>query len=349
MQAEFQVVEAPGRVNLIGEHIDYHGLPVLPMALRRTIRVAFRKRSDRIIHAESSGFGARQFEWTKDLKPVEAGDWENYLRAAARLLEPGVGVDAVVTSDLPAAAGLSSSSALLVAFTLCLLRANGREASFEELMRLLPEGEHFVGTRGGGMDHAASLASKAGCASLIEFEPLAVHHIPIPPDWAFLVGHSMQKAEKSGPAREAYNARRAAGARWKNRTGGEILTAEERDAFAHIETERQRVCDAVAALEAGNAPGFGRLLLESHASLRDRLHVSTPALDALVDAAMQSGALGARLTGGGFGGCTVILCRRADREQVRGGLVERFYRDAPIEDLLIDAEPGPGALWMDKS
>ena len=216
-------------------------------------------------------------------------------------------------------------------------------------MRVLPDGEHFVGTRGGGMDHAASLASKPGCASLIEFEPLAVHHIPVPPDWAFLVAHSLETAEKSGPAREAYNARRQAGARWKKGIAVQNLTPVERDAFAHIETESQRVRDAVEAMQRADAGGFGRLLLESHASLRDRLHVSTQALDCLVEAAMQSGALGARLTGAGFGGCAVILCRRADRQTVRDGLVERFYHGITVGDLVIDAEPGPGALWMDKS
>jgi galactokinase len=328
-QEDLQVVAAPGRVNLIGEHIDYYNLPVLPMALRRVIRVAFRPRRDRMIHAASEGFGTREFEWTGELQPVARGDWENYLRAAARLVEPGVGVDAEITSDLPSAAGLSSSSALIVAFTLCLLRANGRVLSFEELMKLLPDGEHFVGTRGGGMDHAASLASKAGCASLIEFEPLAVRHIPIPEDWAFLVAHSMQTAEKSGAAREEYNARRRAG---RNQ---------------HTTSEAARVGAAVQALRRDDGACFGRLLLESHASLRDYLKVSTPALDALVEAAMQSGALGARLTGAGFGGCAVVLCRRQDREAVREGLIARFYGGESA--YLFDAEPGPGALWMDKS
>ncbi len=236
---------------------------------------------------------------------------------------------ATVTSDLPAAAGLSSSSALIVAFTLCLLHANARELSFEELMRVLPDGEQFVGTRGGGMDHAASLASKAGCASLIEFRPIAVRHIPIPEDWAFLVAHSMQTAEKSGAAREEYNARRSAGIN------------------QHTTSEAARVQAAVVALRAGDAPTFGRLLLESHASLRDYLKVSTPALDRLVESAMQSGALGARLTGAGFGGCAVILCRRQEREKVREGLIARFYDGC--SEYLFDAEPGPGALWMDKS
>ena len=329
MQEDLQVVSAPGRVNLIGEHIDYHGLPVLPMALRRTIRVAFRPRRDRLIRASSAGFGTREFEWTRDLQPVVRGDWENYLRAAARLVEPGAGVDAEITSDLPAAAGLSSSSALIVAFTLCLLRANRRELSFEQLMQLLPDGEHFVGTRGGGMDHAASLASKAGCATLIEFQPLTVRHIPIPDDWAFLVGHSLQTAEKSGAAREEYNARRRAGVN------------------QHTISEAARVQDAVAAMRRDDPATFGRLLLESHASLRDYLKVSTPALDALVEAAMQSGALGARLTGAGFGGCAVALCRRRDIEAVREGIIARFYHGRAGH--LFDAEPGNGALWMDKS
>jgi galactokinase len=350
-------VTAPGRVNLIGEHIDYHGLPVLPMALRRSVRVTFRRRGDRRIHASSEGFGTREFEWEQDLQPVAAGDWENYLRAAAQVVDRrwgiGYGVDAEVTSDLPPAAGLSSSSALLVAFTLGLLEANEIRACFEELMEVLPDGEQFVGTRGGGMDHAACLASRAGCASLIEFEPVRVRPIPVPADWAFLVADSLEKAEKSGPARAEYNARRAAGStalaklglhsyaettrpQSRDRQGAVGLSEHELDAFTHVTSEAQRVRDAVCALERHDASAFGRLLLESHASLRDRLQVSCPALDRLVEAAMESGALGARLTGAGFGGCAVVFCLRRELAVVRQGLIERYP--------LIDAEPGPGVL-----
>ena len=192
-------VSAPGRVNLIGEHVDYHGLPVLPIALQRRVHVEFRPRADRRIHAHSIPYGAREFDWTDDLGPVERGDWENYLRAAARVARtflPGdrVGIDAGITSDLPAAAGLSSSSALIVAVTLALLRANGIQPSFEALMEVLPDGEQFVGTRGGGMDHAASLASRPGCASLIGFHPVTIRHIPIPANWGFLVANSLVRA-----------------------------------------------------------------------------------------------------------------------------------------------------------
>src|ERR1035437_4854911 len=160
--AETWVVPAPGRVNLIGEHIDYHGLPVLPIAIRRRIGVAFRARTDRRIRAVSTAeYGLREFEWTPRLAPTAAGDWENYLRAAAeavgRKWGVGAGVDAAVVSDLPPAAGLSSSSALIVAFTLGLLRANRRRASFEELMEILPEGEQFVGR---SEEHTSELQSR---------------------------------------------------------------------------------------------------------------------------------------------------------------------------------------------
>jgi len=369
---EVDLISAPGRVNLIGEHIDYHGLPVLPMAMRRSVRVAFRARADRTIRAVSAGgYGCREFAWESDLVPAAAGDWENYLRAAAQAIAGkwgvGLGLDAAIVSDLPAAAGLSSSSALLVAFTLSLLEANRRRPSFHELMEILPEGEQFVGTRGGGMDHAASLASQEGCASLIEFEPLSVRPIPVPQDWAFLVAHSLTVAEKSGDARQQYNARRAAGTTALNRLGfasyraaisarrpadlealaKSLPSADEQSSFLHVASEAGRVRAAVAALEQRDAATFGRLLLESHASLRDRLGVSCQALDTLVEAAMASGALGARLTGAGFGGCAVVFCLRRDLPDVRRELIRRFYSQSPEFDAsmhLIHAEPGAGAL-----
>ncbi len=369
------LISAPGRVNLIGEHIDYHGLPVLPIAMRRSIRVAFRARDDRQVRAVSdSGYGLRQFTWMADLTPAAAGDWENYLRAAARATAQkwgvGRGIDAAIVSDLPPAAGLSSSSALIVAVTLSLLRANGIEPVFEQLMEILPEGEQFVGTRGGGMDHAASLASREGCASLIEFAPLAIRAIPVPQQWAFLVAHSLTVAEKSGGARQLYNARRVAGTTALqrlgypsyrvaigNRTEAQLeeitrpLTAEERDSFLHVTSEALRVRAAVDAMESDDPAAFGALLSASHGSLRDRLHVSSAALDRLVDAAMLSGALGARLTGAGFGGCAVVFCLAPDLPAVRGRLIERYYAGLPQFDErmhLIHAEPGPGALFSMK-
>lgn len=320
-----QQVWAPGRVNLIGEHIDYHGFPVLPMALRQRVQVTFEARPDGLIRASSETYGPREFEWRDGLEPAAAGDWENYLRAAAmavaRKWGTGRGIDATVTSDLPAAAGLSSSSALIVALTLALLRANAWTASFEDLMEILPEGEQFVGTRGGGMDHAAVLASRAGYASLVSFQPIAVRHVAIPGDWAFLVTNSGVRAEKSGAARERYNAVR-------NSPG----------AGAHVAGESARVSAAVTAMEAGDAVAFGRLMSESHASLRDGLRVSHPELDRIVECAITAGALGARLTGAGFGGSVVALCRREEATAIREILGQWWSA--------FEADPGNGALTI---
>lgn len=364
-------VSVPGRVNLIGEHIDYHDLPVLPMAIGRKIRLAFRARPDRVIRTQSNSYGEREFEWTVHLEPSASGDWVNYVKAAAQAVEGRWklqhGIDAAVVSNLPPAAGLSSSSALLTGFTLALLRANGVEATFEELMEVLPEGEYFVGTRGGAMDHVAVLAGRRGCAILVGFAPLLVSAVEVPGNWRFLIAHSLTTAEKSGEVRSQYNARRTASSSALRRLGfisyGEALgqygvteltslaaarlQAEEQRCFLHVVTEANRVHEAVAAMRAGDAGKFGRLLNDSHASLRDWLRVSCPALDSLVEAANAAGALGARLTGAGFGGCAVILCRAAEQERVVEGIVERFYQGRADFDRnvhLIPADPSAGAL-----
>jgi galactokinase len=237
----------------------------------------------------------------------------------------------------------------------------------DELMDVLPQGEHFVGTRGGAMDHAAVLAGRRGCAILVGFEPLTVRSVPVPEGWVFLIAHSLTTAEKSGEARSSYNARRSAGASALHRLGftsfseafeqygadelselaGWRLEDDEQRCFRHVVTEAARVKKAVWAMRQGDARAFGHLLNESHASLRDWLRVSCPALDSLVEAARAAGALGARLTGGGFGGCAVILCRAAERERVTAGIVERFYAGRPEFDPkvhLIAAEPSAGAL-----
>jgi galactokinase len=365
-------VSVPGRVNLIGEHIDYQNLPVLPMALDRRIRIAFRPAESAGIRAVSSlAEGRREFEWTPTLEPSASGDWVNYIKAAAQAVGgewgAGRGIDAAITSDLPPAAGLSSSSALLTAFTLALLRANGIEATFEELMGVLPEGEYFVGTRGGGMDHAAVLASRPGCALLVHFAPVSVRDVPIPSGWSFLVAHSLTVAEKSSGVREQYNSRRVAGTHAIERLGfasyaavldrrsadevnelADRLEGDEKRAFQHVAGEALRVQAAVRALEGGDADEFGRLLYASHASLRDLLGVSHPALDQLVEAARESGALGARLTGAGFGGCAIVFCKTSNLEAVRDGIVQRYYagrQEFDREKHLMRAEPSAGALF----
>lgn len=343
-------------MNLIGEHIDYHNLPVLPMAIQRGIRVAWTARAGARISARSRQFGQREFEWLSRLEPSSAGDWENYVKAAAQAVAErwgvGRGIDAEVDSDLPAAAGLSSSSALLTAFMIALLRANGVEPRFEELMAVLPEAEHFVGTRGGGMDHAAVLAGEPGAAVLVRFAPVGVQAVPVPPDWAFLAVHSMVVAEKSGAVRAEYNRRRMAGVRAFEKAGREPLEDEEQRAYLHVTAEARRVESAVEALRSADADRFGEALNASHESLRDLLRVSCPALDELVAIARQAGAIGARLTGAGFGGFAIVACRRQERDRIAARIRREYFEGRPgfqPDSHLIAVEPSAGALKVPKT
>lgn len=351
--------------------MDYHGLPVLPMTLRQGVRLSFRPRSDRrvVLRNADPSFPERDFGVSRDLVPGPAGDWGNYAMAAALavLRAYGVerGIEGEVSSDLPVAAGLSSSSALVVAVALALLDAGDVEVPYLDLAEVLAEGERFVGTAGGGMDQAASLAGRPGCVLRIAFQPLAVHSVPVPEGWTILVAHSGVRAEKSGRARRAYNERRSASAealeelarRWDvpglsprglmARFPVHELLAECRRLpapggpwAAHVLSEARRVEQAVAALHQGALSAFGQALVASHESLRDVFKVSHPALDALVAGAMEAGAAGARLTGAGFGGCVVAVCAADRTEAVREGL----RRAQPAGTLPpFEAEAGPGA------
>ncbi len=270
----------PGRVNLIGEHVDYHDLPVLPMAIQRRVSIAFRPRSDATLRIVSAHYGRGELAINASQQLGQPGDWVNYVRAAVQAAaanwDLGRGIDAAVTSDLPPAAGLSSSSALLTGILLALLEANGISPRFDELMAILPDGEQFVGTRGGGMDHAAVLGPRAGSALLVEFAPVRVSHIPIPDNWALLIAHSMQEAEKSGAVRAQYNHRKTAGRRAIEKLGfasfrsaiesGAVsdfktaavrngtLSEDEWRSFSHVIGEAGRVENAIECLRAADMP-----------------------------------------------------------------------------------------------
>jgi galactokinase len=243
---------------------------------------------------------------------------------------------------------------LLTGFAIALLKANGFTPSWDRLMQVLPEGEQFVGTRGGSMDHAVVLAGQPGHALYLQFDPLSFEPIPVPHAWAFFVCHSLQSAEKSGAVRERYNALRMAGNNALQRRGYHTFReALENDKapladppYMHVLGEAARVNSAVAAMRQGDLQAFGRLMLDSHASLRDRLNVSTPVLDALVNAAVRSGAVGARLTGAGFGGCVLGLCRRDALDKVLASLAAHYAhrRDFHPAQHLFEVKPSAGAL-----
>ena len=375
------VVTAPGRINLIGEHIDYNGLPVFPMALDRRVTMLLRARDDarvRVLNAYGR-YDTLDFTISSPLEPYGDGHWGNYVKAAAQELlafSPDLnGFDAVVWSDIPIAAGLSSSSALVVAAALALIRVNGVSIGRSQLMDLLADAERYVGTKGGGMDQAISVGALEGTATKISFDPIRLTTTAVPDCWRFVVANSLVQAKKSGSARDAYNQRTSeCGEALRlvlDRLGSsgemdsypellaaipleqliaaarEVLTDTLRSRFQHVVTEATRVTEAERAMGVADAPEFGRLMSQSHASLRDDFAVSGPELDELTEIATSAGALGARLTGAGFGGCAIALCTSDTVGDVLRALEKSFYskREAPdrLEDVLFVARPGGGA------
>lgn len=376
------LARAPGRVNLIGEHIDYAGLPVFPMALQREVRIACRPRDDGLVLAATTdpSYPPCHFETGPDIEPYEDGDWGNYLKAAVqgmvRAYDLERGFDAVIDSSVPVAAGLSSSSALVIATALALAGSNDLDTEPIELAELMAAAEQYVGTRGGGMDQAISAGAITGCAARVEFDPLRIEAVPVPGDWRFIVAHSLVQAHKSGGAREAYNQRRAqteeALARVVVRlglpdaevgsyrdllervSGPETLVAAEDclegdllKRLRHVVTERERVARAEVAMRSGARASFGMLMNGSHASLADDYEVSIPELDELVAIAREAGAAGARLTGAGMGGCIVALAEEEHASAVVEAIRDRFYaargRMDDLDDHLFVAKPAPGA------
>jgi galactokinase len=213
MVLEFESI-APGRVNLIGEHIDYNDLSVLPMAVDREITLRFVPLDTARVCLSSprAEFPTVEFSLDKAIVAEESGHWSNYVRAAAHgLLQAGYpllrGLQASVQGTIPIASGMSSSSALVVASAQALLHANHLECDPLELAGLMASAERFVGVAGGGMDQAASLNGRAGHALRIDFKPLGCEPIPIPKGWGFCVASSLIRAEKSSGVKQAYNQR----------------------------------------------------------------------------------------------------------------------------------------------
>lgn len=372
-----RLVRAPGRVNLIGDHTDYNGLPVLPMAIQHELVALVRSREDgevRLANADPA-FEPMAFDLSPSIEPHPPGHWANYAKAAGQALVaacgPLAGFDALVAGDIPPAAGLSSSSALLVAMALALIDANGIDLAPRALMALLADAEHYVGTRGGGMDQAICVGARQGTATRIDFRPLRLTPVDVPARWRFVVGFSGVRAQKAAGAREGYNRRPLecsealtiladeVGAEGGERTWPAIIERVGQDDLLgmlagaldppldrrarHVVTEGGRVREAEAAMRAGDLSAFGRLMTASHASLRDDCEVSSAGLDALVGLALGAGAAGARLTGAGFGGSAVAL---AD-ERTAGAVVqtwnERYGAPRGLGHVAFVAEPSAGA------
>ncbi len=412
-----EVIRAPGRVNLIGEHTDYNGLPVLPIAIDREIRLEISPRDDSqvILVNKDRRFAPRSFslDHGERLIPYELGDWGNYVKAGLQGImdefgTPGIGVrfwkgfSAIVSGNIPIASGLSSSSALVVASSIAFMAANNLEMDRVQLAEIMASAERYVGTEGGGMDQAICLLAESGHALKIDFFPLRAKPVKMPNGYRIVVCKSMIEAPKTREARMKYNRRpiecrlacaimnkkveTLSGERASFNRVGDMVNGLEQDLLnkellpvletqvwtetslcdyleldlaelqerffilsdgsrfpqpqdgfklaqrvRHVISEAQRVEEAAVALEEGSIERVGRLMNESHISCRDDYEISCEELDALVAISREAGAIGSRLTGAGFGGCTVSLVKE-DRvfdfvQSVKEGYYESYLKD----------------------
>jgi galactokinase len=300
-------VRSPGRVNLIGEHTDYTGGPVFPMAIDRWTTITAVE-SDRIRLVSD------QETEIVDL-PVTGGPatgWGRYVAAVAEEVGTGVGIDGQVTSDIPVGAGLSSSASLELAVALAL----GFEGTPHELAQLGRRAEHkATGVPTGIMDQLSIAAGLAGHAALIDCHDLSVEQVPMPGDVevvvTFIAHRTLEGSAYADRVAECAAAEAIIGP-LRLASPDDVDAIEDdliRRRAQHVISENQRVRDFADALRAGDVEELGRLLVEGHHSLRDHFETSLPIMDEAVERALAvPGVFGARMTGGGFGGCIVTLC-----------------------------------------
>ena len=363
------VVCAPGRVNLIGEHTDYNDGFVLPIAIERRTLGAYRPRNDRVVN-----FTSLQAERTASIDldaPITPGEpaWANYCTGvAAGLVDRGeklVGCDVLFDSDVPIGGGLSSSASLEVAAALALLAAAGLDGAVphRDLALICQAAEHnFAGAPCGIMDQSIAIMGQAGKALLLDCRNSETRQIPFKdPEVVLLVADTQVKhdiadggyaarreqcyaaAEKLGVAM----LRDADEAMVRRAEGDAALAGKELMRARHVVTEIDRTVQAVDALEGGDYARFGELMYGSHASMRDDYEISCEELNTIVETARgQDGVYGARLTGGGFGGCAILLVVADEADEisrtVRGAFDDCYGRSCPI--FATHAAAGAGAV-----
>ena len=350
------IVRAPGRVNLIGEHTDYNDGFVFPAAIERDVMIAGSRRADRQIRAHALNFHQTSTFSLPDAQPTgEARErWSNYLRAMAWVMQrEGMelpGLNAVVVGNVPLGAGLSSSAAMLVASGLALATASDTPVDPVRLAILARKGENdFIGAKVGIMDQFISALGQKDHALLIDTrkrdnEPVPYQYeaVPLPTSGIRIVIADTNKKRPEGNLTTWYNERVEQCAEavrlfqkylpnvkaLRDVSVGEFeshaaeLPELPRKRAQHVVTEDARVLESVAALKSGDIIRFGKLMNQSHESLRDDYEVSCKELDALVEVARSvEGVYGSRMTGAGFGGCTVSL--------VADEALEAFRRDVP--------------------
>lgn len=335
---------APGRVNLIGEHLDYNGGSVLPIALPHATYAALRRRTDRLVRLTSEGAEPAVWEGSLDaVRPAgQAPTWVKYAAGPAWAVEQAGarvgGFDAAITSCVPVGAGLSSSAALECSLALALNDAFGLGLDRRALADAGIRAENdVVGAPTGGMDQAAALITTAGHALLLHGDG-STEQVPFDLDAAGLALLVIDTRAHHALADGQYGHRRATCEAVAARCGVATLASlpdpqvtlahlsddVERRRTRHVVTEIERVGEVVALVRAGRVAEIGPLLAASHESLRDDYQVSCSELDAAVAAALDAGALGARMTGGGFGGSAIALVGASDVEAVSDAVARAF-------------------------
>jgi galactokinase len=362
--AEPRIFRAPGRVNLIGEHTDYNDGFVMPAALDLATYVAITPRADRMVHVYSANLNdAVDF----DLDPAEgrAGRWSDYVQGVALELERSgyrlTGANMAVFSTLPMGAGLSASAALEVAAGYALLAASDRSIELLDLAKICQRAESsFVGMRCGIMDQFVSCHGVEGCALLLDCRSLAFRPIQIAPTVRIIVCNTMIRHELASsefntrrreceeavsllaPALPGMTALRdvsvTALERHADRLPGAILRRAR-----HVVGENARTLAGVDALERGDFSEFGRLMNASHESLRDDYDVSCRELDLMAELARaEPGVYGARMSGGGFGGCVVSLVEAESAERFTEIVAPAYEKATGLAPMIFTCVPGPG-------
>ena len=355
------IAQAPGRVNLIGEHTDYNDGFVLPLAIDRGTVVAARRGGSEV-QVYAADFDAEdRFTFAERIEDAAPGDWRNYVRGMIAMLtelEMALqGMQLAIAGDVPQGAGLSSSASLEVAVGLAVARLAGAEIDMTRLAQLAQRAENeFAGCACGIMDQLVSARAEPEQALLIDCRSLECRPVPVPESAAVLIVHS---GVERGLVDSAYNERRqqceAAAAHFqvsalRDAEAEQVEGADELDELArrrarHVVTENARTLAAAEALAASDMARLGRLMAESHDSMRDDFEITVPAIDTLVSILQREirSEGGARMTGGGFGGCVIALLP-ATRVEAVVAAVRRDYRPPNGKPPLIHVcRPAAGA------
>ena len=357
------IFRAPGRVNLIGEHTDYNDGFVLPIAIDREVLIAARKRDDHMVRMVALDFADARAEFSLDA-PIEHDakqKWSNYIRGVAWALQQrGLklsGVDLAIHSNVPVASGLSSSAALEVCAATMFREICGLEIGDLEIVRLCQRAENeFVGVKSGIMDQFISALAQENSALLIDCRDLSYQSVPLPSGVRFVV---CDTSKRRGLVDSEYNTRRSeceqAARFFGVRALRDVTLAEfsqrEKDLppivakrARHIITENARVLKAVDAAKRDDLATFGALMNASHESLRADYQVSCAELDTMVEIARQQpGCLGARLTGAGFGGCTVNLVKDESVDAFVVNVAREYQHQTGLTPQIYACRAMPGA------